>query len=144
MPRVASWSEVRHRFDQWSKRDTFDTIACVARDFFTHLSTEPVRVQIFMPCEAEYDDEGGSFLSVYIKTFEVFDARGESIQPHEPNSDVPIDPEDFQDSELRERLLGLEWDIRQHFYVSADRCVVNLLEPPPEAEPLWLSEEVNE
>ncbi|NJK46171.1 MAG: hypothetical protein HC933_19645 [Pleurocapsa sp. SU_196_0] len=57
---------------------------------------------------------------------------------------MPINPEDFQDGELRERLLGLEWDIRQHFHVSADRCVVNLLEPPLEAKHLWLLEEVNE
>ena len=145
MPRIASWTEVRDRYQAWVKRDTFEVIEHIANAHFARAQQLPARVEIELEVGSEYDDEGGAFTTVAVKTFVVQNAEGTVLQPFEPGTDAPLEPDAFHD-ELLEKLLGLEWDIRAHFETSSDRCVINLLNPPPAPPSLLISEEgpVNE
>ena len=142
MARVASWTEVSDGLQQQSKRDAFDAISNIANEYFTHRAQRPARVEIELTGESVYDDEGGSFTSLTLTAFSVFDADGQPLEPRLIGSNAPLDAEQFLDNHLRERLQGLEWDISRHFHIGGDRCAVDLLEPPAIPEPFLTDEEV--
>ena len=142
MTRVASWTEVSDGLQQRSKRDTFDAISAIAKKYFARKAQRPARVEIELTGESVYDDEGGSFASLTLTAFSVFDAAGQPLEPRLIGSNAPLDAEQFLDDHLHERLQGLEWDVSRHFHVSGDRCAVDLLEPPAIPEPFLTDEEV--
>lgn len=140
MARLATWTEVRQRYDDWVKRDTFEVIERTVQDYFARGEKVPTRVEIELEVSSEYDDEGGYFTAVFIGAFTVQDASGEALRPFDPDSGAPLEPDAFLD-ELRDQLSSFESDLREHFADLEERCQIDLLDPPPTPPSLLVPEE---
>jgi hypothetical protein len=134
MPRIATWNEVAAAYRAYDKLETFNIVRDVAQAFFDRNGRQPARVELEVEIGSEYDDEGGAFTTVSITKLIVTDAAGTRLEAFDPETRKPLEDDD----EPKERLIGSEWDIRKHFFTTEDRCVIDLLEPPPAPPDLFV------
>ncbi len=134
MRRVATWHKVAAAYRAFERFEAFNVVQGIAREFFAQDGREPARVELEVEIGSEYDDEGGAFTTVSITQFIVMDAAGMRLEPFDPETGEPLKDDD----EPKERLIGYEWDIRKHFFTTEDRCVIDLLEPPPAPPELFV------
>jgi hypothetical protein len=155
--RQANPNEIQANVKARDKLVTFQAIEQFAQEFFAHEGQVPVRVEVDVSTESEYDDEGGSITTANVIDFRVLNAQGERLTafvsatkanalpgPHrdQPNDGLEpptaTDHESFKDDVLEYEIAGLEWDIHNFFWESPGVCVFDLSSPPPTPASLFL------
>lgn len=149
MRRTATWNEVLKAHHAFEKLETFRVVESITTDFFAHNGQVPASVEIALMTGSEYDDEV-YFTTVSITGWRVFDAAGQALTPFnletnsETNSKVntrtPLSEDGFREA-LEEQVCGLEWNIHEHLCAFGHRCVIDLLDPPPNPPALFVSDD---